>query len=68
MNEKVCDRCLEYDVTTKRMDQEVKDIIQVYENAAILTELQNIEKVKRDEILRRIKASMSCVSIYVCTD
>lgn len=55
MNEKTSDRCLEFDLTTKRTDQEVKAIIQERANITIPTDLQNMEKVKRDELLRKIK-------------
>lgn len=55
MNEKTSDRCLESDLTTKRTDPEVKAIIQERANITIPTDLQNMEKVKRDELLCKIK-------------
>lgn len=56
MTEKANDRCMEIGLGTKRTDQEVANMIQNLANVRVPAELQNFEKVKRNEILRRIKA------------
>lgn len=55
MNEESNDNCIEFNETKKITDEEAKKIIQKYANIKIPTEIQNMEKIKRDEIVRRIK-------------
>lgn len=55
MNEQADDHCIEINEARRITDEEAKKIIQKYGNVKIPTELQNMEKIKRDEIIRKIK-------------
>lgn len=55
MNDQVDDRCIEMNETKRMTDKETKEIIKKYANIKIPSELQSMEKVKRDEIVRTIK-------------
>ena len=56
MNVQTDDNCIEVNEGKRLTDEEVKGIIQKYISGKITTELQNIEKITRDEIIRKIKA------------
>ena len=55
MKKQAADICLDIDERAKLTDQEVKFIIQQYGDVAMPADLQNIGKVKRDELLRKVK-------------
>jgi len=55
MNEQADDHCIEISEARRITDEEAKKIIQKYGNVKIPTELQHMEKIKRDEIIRKIK-------------
>ena len=55
MNEQSDDKCIEFNEVKRMTDEEVKKIVQKHASVKIPTELQNMEKIKRDEIVRKIK-------------
>lgn len=55
MNEHADDNCIEINEAKRMTDEETKKMIQKYAKVNIPTELQNMEKIKRDEIVRKIK-------------
>jgi putative transposase len=55
MNEQADDNCIEINEAKRITDEDTKEIIQKYANVKMPTELQNMERIKRDEIIRKIK-------------
>ena len=55
MNEHTDDNCIEISEAKRMTDKETRNIIEKYANVNIPTELQNLEKIKRDEVVRKIK-------------
>jgi putative transposase len=55
MNEHADDNCIEINEAKRMTDEETKKMIQKYAKVNMPTELQNMEKIKRDEIVRKIK-------------
>jgi putative transposase len=55
MNEHANDNCIEINEAKRMTDEETKKMIQKYAKVNMPTELQNMEKIKRDEIVRKIK-------------
>jgi len=55
MNEQADDNCIEFNEAKRMTDEEAKKIIQKYASVKIPTELKNMEKIKRNEIVRIIK-------------
>jgi REP element-mobilizing transposase RayT len=55
MNEQADDNCIEMKVVKRITDEDAKKMIQKYANVKMATELQNMERTRRDEIIRRIK-------------
>ncbi|AJQ28884.1 transposase [Pelosinus fermentans] len=55
MNEQSDDNCIEIKDAKRITDEDTKKMIQKYANVKMATELQSMERIKRDEIIRRIK-------------
>jgi putative transposase len=55
MNEHADDNCIEINEAKRMTDEETKKMIQKYAKVNMPIELQNMEKIKRDEIVRKIK-------------
>nr|WP_092073186.1 transposase [Dendrosporobacter quercicolus]NSL48746.1 transposase [Dendrosporobacter quercicolus DSM 1736]SDM55306.1 REP element-mobilizing transposase RayT [Dendrosporobacter quercicolus] len=55
MNEYADANCIEINEKKRMSDDKIKKIIQKYAKVKMPTELQNMEKTKRDEIVRKIK-------------
>jgi putative transposase len=55
MNEQADDNCIEIKVVKSITDEDTKKMIQKYANIKMPTELQNMERTRRDEIIRKIK-------------
>jgi REP element-mobilizing transposase RayT len=55
MNEQTDDKCIDINETKRMTDEEVKETIQKYAGIKISSDLQKMEKTKRDEIIRKVK-------------
>lgn len=55
MNQHTDDNCIEISEVKRMTDKETRKIIEKYANVNIPTELQNLERIKRDEVVRKIK-------------
>lgn len=55
MNEQADDNCIEIREVKRITDEDTKKMIQKYANVKMPTELQNMERIRRGEIIRRIK-------------
>lgn len=56
MNQQADDSCIDMNETKKMTDDEVKELIQKYAGVKLPAQLQPMEKEKRDEIVRKVKA------------
>ena len=55
MNEQADDNCIEIKEVKRITDEDIKKMIQKHANIKMPTELQNMERTRRDEIIRKIK-------------
>ncbi|AJQ28768.1 hypothetical protein [Pelosinus fermentans] len=55
MNEQADDNCIEIKEAKRITDEDIKKMIQKYANVKLATELQNMERIKREAIIRRVK-------------
>ncbi|MBP2659732.1 MAG: transposase IS200-family protein [Firmicutes bacterium] len=55
MNEQADDNCIEMKEAKRITDEDAKKMIQKYANVKMPAELQNMERRRRDEIIRKIK-------------